>query len=99
MHSCVFHNCTDNSHISTTACSVGHCVYIIAVREMYFQDLQNFLDEVEEGVIYFSALVAVCVVTICQKRSGVCLLKPSLNCHRKLRGNWSRKFCLDGYQM
>jgi hypothetical protein len=50
----MFHNCTDNSHISTTACSVGHCIYIIAVRVMCFQDLQNFLDEVQEGVIYFT---------------------------------------------
>lgn len=56
MHVCMFHNCTDNSRISTTACSVGHCVHtcIIAVRVMYFQDLQNFLDEVQICVVYFS---------------------------------------------
>jgi hypothetical protein len=65
---------------------------------MYFQDLQKFLDEAVEGVIYFSLGKNMRSDHIPEEK-GVFLLKPSLSYHRKFCGNGSRPACLDSHHI
>jgi len=65
---------------------------------MYFQDLQKFLEEAKDGVIYFSLGNNMRSDHLPEEKRRF-FFKPSPSYHRKFCGNGSRTACMDSHQM